>query len=61
MVEHYIMIVKKDDIKRVVGFLKRNNIIDIDGLDAMVNAFGDDLNINNFNLVIIFFHRYFYI
>ena len=50
MVEHYMMIVKKDDIKRVADFLKRNGIIDADSLDAMISAFGDDLNINNFNL-----------
>jgi len=50
MAEHYMMIVKKDDIKRVADFLKRNGIIDADGLDAMISDFGDDLDTNNFNL-----------
>lgn len=50
MAEHYMMIVKKEDIKGVADFLKRNGIIDNNNLNAMINAFGDDLNINNFNL-----------
>ena len=48
--EHFLMIVKKEDMENVLDFFKRNSIINADGLDSMISIFGDTPGINNFNL-----------
>ena len=48
--EHFLMIVKKEDMEKVLGFFKRNDIINANGLDSMMGIFGDAPDINNFNL-----------
>lgn len=48
--EHYMMIVKKEDMEKVLDFFQRNDIINADTLDSMMGIFGDTPGINNFNL-----------
>lgn len=48
--EHFLMVVKKEDMKKVLDFFERNDIINADGLDLMMGTFGDCPDINNFNL-----------
>ena len=48
--EHFLMIVKKEDMKKVSDFFQRNDIINADTLDSMMEIFGDAPDINNFNL-----------
>ena len=50
MVEHYMMVVKKEDMEKVLGFFKRNDVINADGLDLTMGVFGSAQNIDNFNL-----------
>ena len=37
--EHFLMIVKKEDMEKVLGFFKRNDIINANGLDSMMGIF----------------------
>lgn len=48
--EHFLMVVKKEDMEKVLDFFERNDIINADDLDSMMRTFGDCLDINNFNL-----------
>lgn len=48
--EHYMMIVKKEDMEKVLDFFQRNDIINADGLDSMMGIFGNCPDIDNFNL-----------
>lgn len=48
--EHFLMIVKKEDMEKVLGFFKRNDVINADGLDLTMGIFGSTQNINNLNL-----------
>ena len=48
--EHFLMIVKKEDMEKVLGFFKRNDVINADGLDLTMGIFGSAQNINNLNL-----------
>ena len=48
--EHFLMVVKKEDMEKVLDFFKRNDIINADGLDSMMEIFGNCPDIDNFNL-----------
>lgn len=48
--EHFLMVVKKEDMEKVLDFFKRNDIINADGLDLMMGIFGNCPDIDNFNL-----------
>lgn len=48
--EHFLMVVKKEDMEKVLDFFKRNDIINADGLDSMMGIFGNCPDIDNFNL-----------
>ena len=50
MAEHYIVVVKREDIKKIAGFFERSSVINTDGLYSMINAFSNNLHFDNFNV-----------
>lgn len=48
--EHFLMVVKKEDMEKVLDFFERNDVINADGLDLTMGIFGSAQNINNLNL-----------